>query len=61
MLDFCELEEFELDVVAGGNPINGTFTVSVSAISSTVTATLNALFSNAPAAAAAITINQNVS
>jgi hypothetical protein len=62
MQDLCELEEFELDVVAGGNPItSNTISIDVSAISSSVATAVTLAFSNAPSAALAISIDQSVS
>jgi hypothetical protein len=57
-----ELLEFELDAVAGGNPNSAnTVTVSISAIASTVASTVSFAFSNAPATAASIDINNSIS
>jgi hypothetical protein len=57
-----ELLEFELDAVAGGNPNSGnTIDVSISAITSTVTSAISFAFSNAPATAASITIDNSIS
>jgi hypothetical protein len=63
MQDLCEpieLLEFELDAVAGGNPFSIPATVSVSAISSTVSVALSTAFSNSPAAALTAAIDQSV-
>jgi hypothetical protein len=49
-----ELLEFELDAVAGGNPNN--FTLTISAISSTVTTAITQAFSADSHAAAAIDV-----
>jgi len=61
MQDLCELEEFELDVVAGGNPFSNNVTASISAISSTVTITLASAFANTPTSSIAAAIDNSFS
>jgi hypothetical protein len=62
MQDFCEpfeLLEFELDEVAGGNPNN--FTLSISAIMSSVTTTVSQAFDNHATSSIAIAVDQSIS
>jgi hypothetical protein len=53
-----ELLEFELDVVAGGNPFENS--VSFSAIGSSVTVAVASAFANAPSTAIALAVDQSV-
>ena len=62
MQDLCEpieLLEFELDAVAGGNPNN--FTLTISAISSTVSTAISQAFDNHATSDIAIAVDQSIS